>query len=218
MNTDPALNGPIVRTVDAADDIKRVADFVLAHRGLARHVAIGWSWGTSTMTTYASLNPSKVAKLVIYAPQWFRAYSAPPTTAYRNVSRSAAYTRWVTGLSADQINTLIPGDTFDIWWNATVLTDPTADTRDPPSIRAPNGIQLDNSLLWGSNQAPYDIKQLACPVLVVRADNDIDLNLNMSQSYYAALSVPYKKFVQISSGTHTVRDFIQTFKVCKSRF
>jgi pimeloyl-ACP methyl ester carboxylesterase len=206
MEVDPSLNGPIVRTADAADDIKSVADFVLRLRGLSQHAAIGWSWGTSTMTRYVSLNPTKVSKLVIYAPQWFRPANTAPTAAYRIVNRDSAFTRWVTGLTQPQITALLPGDTFDRWWNATVLTDPTADTRSPASIRAPNGIQLDNSFFWGNDSAPYDIEQLICPVLVVRGDLDLDLNLNMSQSYYNALyTAPYRKFTQISMGTHTVR-------------
>lgn len=199
------LSGPIVTTADAALDLKSVADYVLGLRGLAQHVAFGWSWGTSTMTRYVTLNPTKVSKLVIYAAQWFRPYAAPPVTAYRTVTRDQAYSRWINGLPSNLVSFYLPGSTFDDWWNATVVTDPTASSRDPPSIRAPNGIQLDNSILWGNFTAPYDIEQIICPVLVVRGDLDLDLNLNMSQSYYNALRVaPLRKFVQISGGTHTL--------------
>lgn len=142
MSASPSSNGPIVRTIDAAMDVKTVANWIMAKRGVSQHVAIGWSWGTSIMSTYTSLNPTKVSKLVIYAPQWFRAANTAPTTAYRTITRQAAYDRWVKDVPVDQIATLLPGDTFDLWWNATVATDPLANTYNPPAVRAPNGIQF----------------------------------------------------------------------------
>lgn len=99
MNVNATLNGPIVRTSDAAADVKTVVDFIFQKRGISQHVALGWSWGTSIMSTYTSLNPSRVSKLVIYAPQWFRAANTAPTTAYRTITRQAAYDRWVNGVA-----------------------------------------------------------------------------------------------------------------------
>jgi pimeloyl-ACP methyl ester carboxylesterase len=228
MAVNATLNGPIVRTADAANDVKTVANYIMGLRSVNQHIAIGWSWGTSIMSTYTSLNPTKVSKLVIYAPQWFRAPNAPPTTAYRTITRQAAYDRWVKDVPVDEIPTLLPGNTFDLWWNATVATDPLANAFNPPAVRAPNGIQyvtftsissdsfltsqssfsfvrLDNSFFWGNGSAPYDITQISCPTLVIRGDWDVDLPLSMAQNYYANLTnVPYKRFAQISEGTHTL--------------
>ena len=98
MNIYPPENtthiGPIVRTTDAANDVAIVAQYILDLRGVKKHVAIGWSWGTSIMSTYTALHPNQVSKLVIFAPQWFRNYTAPPTTAYRTITKAQAYSRW----------------------------------------------------------------------------------------------------------------------------
>lgn len=64
---------------------------------------------------------------------------------------------------------------------------------------------MDNSYYWGNGSAPYDITLIQSPTLVIRGDWDVDLPLSMAQNYYANLTnVPYKRFVQVSEGTHTL--------------
>lgn len=53
-------------------DIGTVVDFILARRNIQRLNLIGWSWGTATMSTYSTQNPSKVERLILYAPGWIR--------------------------------------------------------------------------------------------------------------------------------------------------
>jgi pimeloyl-ACP methyl ester carboxylesterase len=59
MSEDPKTNPPIVRGDTAVKDIGTVVDFILARRNIQRLNLIGWSWGTVTMSTYSTKNPSK---------------------------------------------------------------------------------------------------------------------------------------------------------------
>jgi pimeloyl-ACP methyl ester carboxylesterase len=68
MSEDPKTNPPIVRGDTAVKDIGTVVDFILARRNIQRLNLIGWSWGTVTMSTYSTQNPSKVERLILYAP------------------------------------------------------------------------------------------------------------------------------------------------------
>src|SRR5262249_13045364 len=72
MADDPQTNPPIVRGDTAVKDIGTVVDFILARRNIPRLNLIGWSWGTVTMATYSTRNPSKVERLILYAPGWIR--------------------------------------------------------------------------------------------------------------------------------------------------
>jgi pimeloyl-ACP methyl ester carboxylesterase len=72
MSEDPKTNPPIVRGDTAVKDIGTVVDFILARRNIQRLNLIGWSWGTVTMSTYSTQNPSKVKRLILYAPGWIR--------------------------------------------------------------------------------------------------------------------------------------------------
>ena len=95
MNQPPENNPPIVNTHTAARDVAAVVEFILQRRGVSKLNLIGWSWGTSIMSTYASLYPSKVEKLVIFSAQWYRDPITVNYTCYRTVNRNQAYDRWI---------------------------------------------------------------------------------------------------------------------------
>ena len=89
MDKPAADNPPIVRTDTAVKDIGAAVDFILKRRNAQRLSLVGWSMGTTFMGKYASLNPGKVEKLVLYAPVWHEpSLKAPPYSgAYRTGTR-----------------------------------------------------------------------------------------------------------------------------------
>ena len=125
MDEDPKANPPIVRGDTAVKDIGSVVDFVLRRRNIPRVNLMGWSWGTVLMATYATQNPEKVERLVLYAPGWIRTtpslvQAGPgPTPAYRTVAKDQAKTRWLTGVADDKKADLIPTGWFETWADAT---------------------------------------------------------------------------------------------------
>ena len=67
----PAEAGrPVESTADAVRDYAAVADWVLARRHLSKLDAAGWSWGTTIAAGFAAEHPTKVNRLVLYAPVW----------------------------------------------------------------------------------------------------------------------------------------------------
>ena len=55
-------------------DVAAAVEFIRKRRGVDKVNLIGWSWGTSVMGKYTTLNNDKVEKLVLYAPQWLRTH------------------------------------------------------------------------------------------------------------------------------------------------
>src|SRR5450631_657205 len=203
-------NEPIVRTDTAVKDVGSAVDFILKRRGVARIDLLGWSWGTSIMGWYTAQNNDKVNKLILYAPGWLR--NAPSLTdsgtklgAYRTVTMAAAKVRWLTGVPDDKKSSLIPPGWFEAWAEATLATDPVGSKMNPPVLRAPNGVVQDGREYWGAGKPLYDSADIRVPTLLVHAEWDQDLPSYMLYAYFEKLSnVPYKRFVQIGEGTHTV--------------
>jgi len=210
MDKPAADNEPIVRTETAVKDVGAAVDFILKRRGAAKINLMGWSWGSSIMGWYTAQNNDKVNRLVLYAPQWMR--DAPSLTdagaklgAYRAVSRDAAKGRWLTGVPEDKKADLIPPGWFEAWADATFATDPEGAKRTPPVLRAPNGVVQDGREFWSAGKALYDPAGIRVPTFLAHAEWDADLPNYMLYAYFAKLTnAPYKRYVQIGEGTHTV--------------
>jgi pimeloyl-ACP methyl ester carboxylesterase len=210
MDKPPADNPPFARTETAVKDVGAAVDFILKRRGVSKINLMGWSWGTSTMVMYTTRNNGKVNKLVLYAPQWLR--DAPSLTdsggklgAYRNVSRDSAKARWLTGVPENKKADLIPPGWFEAWADATFATDPAGAKQNPPVLRAPNGVVQDGREFWGAGKQLYDPGEIRVPTFLAHAEWDADLPNYMLYAYFAKLTnAPYKRYVQIGEGTHTV--------------
>ena len=210
MDQPPDQNAPIVRTTTAIKDVGAAVDFILKRRGVSKINLIGWSWGTSIMGWYTAQNNDKVNKLVLYAPQWIRTTASlvqagPKIAAYRTVSRNAAKGRWLTGVPEDKKDSLIPPGWFDAWADATFATDPVGSKQTPPMLRAPNGVVQDGLEYWSAGKPLYDPAGIRVPTFLAHAEWDADLPSYMLYAYFAKLTnAPYKRYVQIGEGTHTV--------------
>ncbi len=207
----PAAEGePIVRTGTAVKDVGAAADFILKRRGVPKINLLGWSWGTSIMGWYTAQNNDKVNRLALYAPAWIRETAALTDAggklgAYRTVSRAAAKVRWLAGVPEDKKADLIPPGWFDAWADAIFASDPAGAKQTPPVVRAPNGVLQDGREFWAAGKALYDPAGIRVPTFLAHAEWDADLPSYMLYAYFAKLiNAPYKRYVQIGEGTHTV--------------
>lgn len=118
---------------------------------------------------------------------------------------SSAKTRWLTGVAPEKAGDLIPAGWFEQWAAATLASDPVGSKMIPPVLRAPNGTVADTAEYWASGKPLYDPSRITVPTLLVHAEWDQDLPTYMDEAYYKLLTnVPYKRYVQIGEGTHTI--------------
>jgi pimeloyl-ACP methyl ester carboxylesterase len=209
MSEPPEKNPPPGRVDQGVRDVGAAVDFIRKRRGVDKVNLIGWSWGTSVMGKYTTLNNDKVEKLVLYAPQWLRTTASlvqsggATTPAYRTVTKAAAKDRWLTGVAADKKAALIPPGWYEAWEEATFSTDQKGPS--PGSLRAPNGVVADGAEFWSAQKPLYDPALIRVPTFLVHAEWDADLPSYMAQQYFARLTnVPYKAFLEIGEGTHSV--------------
>jgi pimeloyl-ACP methyl ester carboxylesterase len=209
MDEPPEANKPIANSEDAGRDLGAAIDYILALRGIPKLDLMGWSWGTSIAGNYTAQHNDKINRLVLYAPAWtFESPVAPPASAipaYRLVKKEAAKARWTRGVPEDKVGGLIPPGVFDQWWDATIATDPVGSKIDPPMLRAANGVTAEFVNYWLAGKPYYDPGNITVPTLLIHAEWDADLPTYMAEAYFARLtSAPYKRFVQIGEGTHSV--------------
>jgi pimeloyl-ACP methyl ester carboxylesterase len=203
-------NAPIVHTETAVKDVGAVVNFIRQRRGVDKINLLGWSWGTTIMGWYTSQNNTKVNKLVLYAVGWLR--NEPSLTdsgnklgAYRSVSMDSAKARWLTGVPEAKKADLIPAGWYEAWANATWATDSVGATQTPPVLRAPNGVVQDGRDFWSQGKPLYDPGQIRVPTFIAHAEWDQDTPSYMLYAYFEKLtSTPYKRYVQIGEGTHTI--------------
>jgi pimeloyl-ACP methyl ester carboxylesterase len=109
----------------------------------------------------------------------------------------------------------MPDGWFDAAMDASFATDSAAAEQSPPVLRAPNGVFQDNREFWSARKALYDPGEIHVPTFLVHAEWDADLPSYMLYEYFARLTnVPYKRYVQIGEGTHSVmKNRMQLFEV-----
>ncbi|MEO6022943.1 MAG: alpha/beta hydrolase [Burkholderiales bacterium] len=202
-------NEAIVRTETAVSDIQAVVEHIMKRRGVQKLNLLGWSWGTTTMGSYAAQHPAQVNKLVLYAPVWLRKEPLKlppgPIPAYRTVTKEAAKQRWLAGVPADKQKDLIPDGWFEAWGNATFETDAWGMQQNPPLLRAPNGVVYDIQNYWAAGKPLYDPANITAPTLIVHAEWDQDTPAYMSQALFPLLThAASKRYIVIGEGTHTV--------------
>jgi pimeloyl-ACP methyl ester carboxylesterase len=77
MNRPAEESKPIVDTATAARDVGAAVAHITQKRGLPKINLMGWSWGTSIMGSYTAEHNDRVARLVLYAPQWISNSPSP---------------------------------------------------------------------------------------------------------------------------------------------
>jgi pimeloyl-ACP methyl ester carboxylesterase len=230
MDEPPANNRPLSRSMFVIRDIGAVVDHIRHKEHVAKVTLIGWSWGAMTGGYYTSLNPEKVRKLVLYAPL----YDNPMHTnlgagsgnqnkrspmefnyalgAYRLGTAEGNSKRWDGEIPvADKAEYREQGvqDAFNA---AALATDPTSGTRNPPSLRAPNGV-LEDSFYQATGRMMWNAANLYVPTLVIGGEDDTWSFLNDRDGLMRDLvNAPQKKLVNIPHATHFVLFEKQRFK------
>jgi len=162
MDEPPTANKPVSRSYLVIRDLGAVVDHIRAKNKIAKVNLIGWSWGAMTAGYYTSLQSEKVKKLVMYAPlynnpmhtnlgagsnnQNKRAPSEfnPALGAYRYGSGEGNNKRWDGEIPIANKDEYREPGVQEAFNAAALATDPTSNTRTPPSLRAPNGVLEDS--------------------------------------------------------------------------
>lgn len=150
---------------------------------------IGWSWGAMMAGYYASLHSENVHKLVLYAPLYnFSDHTnlGPGSAlqnkrkpyefnfalgAYRLASESANTGRWNGEIPVENKDEYRDPAVPVEFWKECMATDPTSNSRNPPSLRAPNGV-LEDSFYQATGRPLWSASNIYAPTLVIAGNFD----------------------------------------------
>lgn len=205
MSLPPANSAPFANTSDAVNDVSAAVEFILKRRDVQRINLLGWSWGTTTMAGYAAANPTKVERLVLYAPVWYLPGSPDFSGAYRSTNGDQLRPNRARGVPAESLEKTFPAAWFEKWWAANLATDPDGARQSPPVLRSPNGVFKDFADIWSKGKSTYDPSSILAPTLLIVGEWDGTTPPTMAQELFKKLtSAKYRRLVVLSEGSHTL--------------
>jgi pimeloyl-ACP methyl ester carboxylesterase len=203
-------------------DIGAVVEHILAKQHVQKVTLIGWSWGAMTAGYYTSLQSEKVSKLVLYAPAYtfaLHTWLGPSSNlqnkhepyefkyglgAYRLFTAAAQQARWDGEIPVEDNDQYREQEVVDAFNAAALATDPTSNTRTPPSVRAPNGV-LEDSFMQAAGRPIWNASSIYVPVLVIAGEYDTWSYPEDREGLMRDLTnAPLKKHVIIKNATHFV--------------
>ena len=220
---EPAANArPVTRSYLAVRDIGAVVDYIRKKHQVNKVSLVGWSWGAMTAGYYTSLHSEKVQKLVMYAP----AYSFAQHTnlgagsgsqnkrkphefnyalgAYRLGSKAGNDARWDGEIPVADKSTFREEGVRDAFALEALKTDPTSESRNPPSLRAPNGV-LEDSFMQATGRAMWNASSIYVPTLLIAGEFDTwSFPEDRDGLMRDLTNAPVKKSVLIKNATHFV--------------
>jgi pimeloyl-ACP methyl ester carboxylesterase len=230
MDEPPTANKPLSRSYQVIRDIAAVVDHIRAKNKIQRVTLIGWSWGAMTAGYYTSLWPEKVRKLVLYAPLYDNPLHTnlgagsglqnkrvpwefnPTLGAYRLGTAEANNKRWDGEIPIADKNQYRDPAVQDAFNNAALATDPTSGTRNPPALRAPNGV-LEDSFYQATGRRMWNAANITVPTLLIAGEDDTWSFPQDREGLMRDLTnAPEKKQVTIPHATHFILFENQRFR------
>ena len=222
MDEPAAGNQPVTRSYLALRDVIAMVNHIKAKRGVKKVTLIGWSWGAMMAGYYATLHGENVHKLVLYAPL----YNYPNHTnlgagsalqnkrkpgdfnfglgAYRLASEAANTGRWNGEIPIENKDEYRDPAVPVEFWKECMATDPSSPTRNPPSLRAPNGV-LEDSFYQATGRPLWNAANIYVPTLLIAGAFDTWSFAEDREGLMRDLvHAPAKKSVLIPNATHFV--------------
>ena len=205
MNDSATANPPLGRAPVAAAQIAAVVDFIRSRTKAQRTSIIAHSWGTVPAGLFAGQHPEAIDRLVDFGPVAQRSGSRrdAPLPAYDFVSEKDQLTRFDGYVPRGEAHVLAePG--LPRWGPAYMSTDASSRSRNPASVKIPNGPSADITDAW-SGRLPYDPSLITAPVLIIRGDWDVvTKDADANWLWNALQRAPIKRDVKISRATHVM--------------
>ncbi|MDP4006947.1 alpha/beta hydrolase [Methylobacterium sp. NEAU K] len=222
MDEPASKNQPATRSYLALRDVEAMVNAIKAKRGVKKINLIGWSWGAMMAGYYSSLHSEDVRKLILYAPLYnFNDHTnlGPGSAlqnkrkpyefnfslgAYRVASEAANTGRWNGEIPVENKDEYRDPALPAEFWKACLATDPTSNSRTPPSVRAPNGV-LEDSFYQATGRPLWNAANIYVPTLIIGGDNDTWSYREDREGLMRDLvHAPVKKNLLINDATHFV--------------
>ena len=183
--SDRPTDGFKVTTESAVEDTTAVVEAIRKIRNVDNVNILGWSWGGRISSIYASKNPTKVRRLVLYAGgagQRSDATVHRPTDSWRTITRESIIAR----IEQDVV---VP-EAQEAFIEASLAWD----------VKAPNGTQLES--LDAESPLVAIPEEISTPTLMIYGSRDAAYNAHRVSDYFARLNTQDKGLIVMPDSGH----------------
>ena len=206
MSAPADANPPLGRAPQVSRQVASAVEFICERQKVAKLSIIAHSWGTLVAGVFATKEPSRLDRLVLYGPVTLRhqaSSSDDKLPAYSYVTVEDQWKRF-SGWTPPGESPVLERRYFDLIGTAYLASDRTSATRTPPSVQVPNGPESDAAEAW-SGKFPYDPAKIKSPTLIIRGEWEMVTRDEDAHWLYKALSgAPIKRDVVINRATHVM--------------
>jgi pimeloyl-ACP methyl ester carboxylesterase len=224
MSEPPNAHPPLVRSNEAARDISAVVDAIHHRPPQARVALFGWATGGQWAGYYASVNPGRIAALVLLNtlyrgnsrhdlighgsdlddPAHPGRYNSSACGAYRFNDANSVLRPWDHSIPVDDKSAWRDPAVAQAYVAEALASDPTSNSRQPPSFRSPCGA-LEDSFYLATGRQLWDASLITVPTLILVSERDFWSRPEDRQNFAADLVYsPAVKVVIIPGATHFV--------------
>jgi pimeloyl-ACP methyl ester carboxylesterase len=205
MSAPADANPPLGRAQQVSRQVASAVEFICGRQKVTRLSIIAHSWGTLVAGVYATQEPARLDRLVLYGPVTLR-HESPSDgklPAYSYVTVEDQWKRF-SGWAPAGESPVLERRYFDPLGAAYLASDPTSATRTPPSVQVPGGPDADAADAW-SGKFPYDPAKIKSPTLIIHGEwETITRDEDARWLYKALSSTPIKRDVLINRATHVM--------------
>lgn len=164
MSAPADANLPLGRAPQVSRQVASAVEFVYKRQKVARLSIIAHSWGTLVAGIFATQEPGRLDRLVLYGPVTLR-HQAPSLgsklAAYSYITVEDQWNRF-SGWTPTGESPVLEKRYFDLLGAVYLASDPTCAKRTPPSVQVPNGPEADAADAW-TGKFPYDPAKIKSP-------------------------------------------------------
>jgi pimeloyl-ACP methyl ester carboxylesterase len=207
MSAPAMANPPLGRAVEVSSQVGVVVEFICKRQNISKVSIISHSWGTLVAGVFATQEPARVGRLVLYGPVTLRRQTTTtlnsPLPAYSYVTEEEQWKRF-SGWTPQNEQPVLEKRHFDKLGPAYLDSDPTSHSRTPPSVQVPGGPDADATDAW-TGKFLYDPSRIKSPTLIIRGEWETITTDEDARWLYKALSnAPIKRDVLINRATHVM--------------
>jgi pimeloyl-ACP methyl ester carboxylesterase len=190
MSEPPSAHPPLVRSSEVVRDVAAVVDSVLKRSDAQKVALLGWATGGHWFGHYATLYPDKVSHLILYNTLYGVAghpligagssledpdrpgqFNEAAFGAYRLSTAESLLRPWDRSIPTEDKTEWRDPAVASAYVAAALASDPTSESRTPPSFRAPSGA-LEDSFYLATGRQLWDASLVRSPTLILASERD----------------------------------------------
>ena len=206
MSAPATANPALGRAAQVSSQVSAVVEFICKRQNVPKVSIISHSWGTLVAGVFATQEPTRLDRLVLYGPVTLRHQPNTSSTAlpaYSYVTEAEQWKRF-SGWAPPNESPVLERRHFDKLGPAYIDTDPTSHSRTPPSVQVPGGPDADATDAW-TGKFPYDPSKIKSPTLIIRGEwETVTTDEDAHWLFKALTNAPIKRDVLINGATHVM--------------